>query len=104
MAPNRLGAKKRNKGPVVRKFAHSILICLDLLFRNKLIHCDLKPENVLLKQQGRSGLKVRSVIMECTPETEGCNGLKVGGSITMKCTSKTAEAQWAKGKICNHGM
>ncbi|VDP15363.1 unnamed protein product [Onchocerca flexuosa] len=43
---------------LVRKFAHSMLQCLDLLNRNRLIHCDLKPENVLLKQQGRSGIKV----------------------------------------------
>jgi len=43
---------------LVRKFAHSILQCLDALFRNRIIHCDLKPENILLKQQGRSGIKV----------------------------------------------
>eukprot|EP00096_Caligus_rogercresseyi_P006368 TRINITY_DN2274_c0_g1_i1.p1 TRINITY_DN2274_c0_g1~~TRINITY_DN2274_c0_g1_i1.p1 ORF type:complete len:706 (-),score=255.06 TRINITY_DN2274_c0_g1_i1:2312-4429(-) len=43
---------------LVRKFAHSLLQCLDLLYRNGIIHCDLKPENVLLKQQGRSGIKV----------------------------------------------
>lgn len=43
---------------LVRKFAHSVLQCLDTLHRNKIIHCDLKPENVLLKQQGRSGVKV----------------------------------------------
>lgn len=43
---------------LVRKFAHSILQCLDGLYRNNIIHCDLKPENVLLKQQGRSGAKV----------------------------------------------
>ncbi|XP_023327593.1 dual specificity tyrosine-phosphorylation-regulated kinase 2 [Eurytemora carolleeae] len=43
---------------LVRKFAHSLLQCLDTLFRNKIIHCDMKPENVLLKQQGRSGIKV----------------------------------------------
>lgn len=42
----------------MRKFAHSLLLCLDLLYKNRLIHCDLKPENVLLKQQGRSGIKV----------------------------------------------
>lgn len=45
---------------LVRKFAHSLLQCLELLQRNRLIHCDLKPENVLLKQQGRSGIKVVS--------------------------------------------
>lgn len=43
---------------LVRKFAHSLLQCLDILYRNKVIHCDLKPENVLLKQPGRSGIKV----------------------------------------------
>lgn len=43
---------------LVRKFAHSILQCLDCLFRNRIIHCDLKPENILLKQPGRSGIKV----------------------------------------------
>ncbi|KAF8375772.1 mbk-2, partial [Pristionchus pacificus] len=43
---------------LVRKFAYSMLQCLELLSSNKLIHCDLKPENVLLKQQGRSGIKV----------------------------------------------
>lgn len=43
---------------LVRKFAHSLLQCLDALHKNKIIHCDMKPENVLLKQQGRSGIKV----------------------------------------------
>ena len=43
---------------LVRKFAHSILLCLDVLYRNRIIHCDLKPENILLKQPGRSGIKV----------------------------------------------
>ena len=43
---------------LVRKFAHSILMCLDALYRNRIIHCDLKPENILLKQPGRSGIKV----------------------------------------------
>jgi len=43
---------------LVRKFAHSLLTCMEILHRNKIIHCDMKPENVLLKQQGRSGIKV----------------------------------------------
>ena len=74
----RLIKKNRFQGfslQLVRKFAHSILQCLDALYRNKIIHCgkkridlflkkiinkvslDLKPENILLKQQGRSGIK-----------------------------------------------
>ncbi len=43
---------------VVKKIAHSILKCLDGLSKNKIIHCDIKPENILLKQQGHSGIKV----------------------------------------------
>lgn len=43
---------------LVRRFAYSILKCLEALYANKIIHCDLKPENVLLKQQTRSGIKV----------------------------------------------
>jgi tRNA A-37 threonylcarbamoyl transferase component Bud32 len=43
---------------LVRKFAHSMLQCLELLHRNRLIHCDLKPENVLLKTPNRSSIKV----------------------------------------------
>jgi tRNA A-37 threonylcarbamoyl transferase component Bud32 len=43
---------------LVRKFAHSMLSCLDLLHKNHLIHCDLKPENVLLRTPTRSSIKV----------------------------------------------
>ena len=46
---------------LVRKFSHSLLQCLDALYKNKIIHCDMKPENVLLKQQGRSGIKVCAI-------------------------------------------
>ena len=43
---------------LVRKFAHSMLKCLVLLYNQRIIHCDMKPENVLLKTPGRSGIKV----------------------------------------------
>ncbi|XP_071442006.1 dual specificity tyrosine-phosphorylation-regulated kinase 2-like [Hetaerina americana] len=43
---------------LVRKFAHSMLKCLEALYKNQIIHRDMKPENILLKQVGRSGLKV----------------------------------------------
>ncbi|KDR18363.1 dual specificity tyrosine-phosphorylation-regulated kinase 4 isoform X2 [Zootermopsis nevadensis] len=43
---------------LIRRFAYSLVQCLKLLHRESIIHCDLKPENVLLKQRGSSSIKV----------------------------------------------
>ncbi|KAK6632333.1 Dual specificity tyrosine-phosphorylation-regulated kinase 2 [Polyplax serrata] len=43
---------------LIRRFAHSLVQCLRLLQKENIIHCDLKPENVLLKQRGSSSIKV----------------------------------------------
>ncbi|CAA9997622.1 unnamed protein product [Nesidiocoris tenuis] len=43
---------------LIKKFAHSLVQCLKLLYKENIIHCDLKPENVLLKQRGSSCIKV----------------------------------------------
>ena len=29
-----------------------------VLYREKIIHCDMKPENILLRQKGSSAIKV----------------------------------------------
>ena len=77
----RIDKAKKNKFQgfslqLVRKFAHSLLQCLDTLYRNKIIHCDMKPENVLLKQQGRSGIKVSLLFLSRSQpsETNRANG------------------------------
>ncbi|GAB0100122.1 Dual specificity tyrosine-phosphorylation-regulated kinase [Sergentomyia squamirostris] len=43
---------------LIRRFCNSIVKCLKLLYQENIIHCDLKPENVLLKQRGSSSIKV----------------------------------------------
>ncbi|XP_015427844.1 PREDICTED: dual specificity tyrosine-phosphorylation-regulated kinase 4 [Myotis davidii] len=43
---------------VVRRFTLSVLKCLQMLYLEKIIHCDLKPENIVLHQKGQVSIKV----------------------------------------------
>lgn len=43
---------------LVRQFARSLLECLEALARHGIVHRDMKPENILLKQRGGNGIKV----------------------------------------------
>ncbi|KAM8804031.1 dual specificity tyrosine-phosphorylation-regulated kinase 4 [Rhynchonycteris naso] len=43
---------------VVRCFTFSILKCLQMLYVEKIIHCDLKPANIVLYQKGQISVKV----------------------------------------------
>ncbi|CDH53260.1 dual specificity tyrosine-phosphorylationregulated kinase 2 [Lichtheimia corymbifera JMRC:FSU:9682] len=43
---------------LIRRFTIQLLNSLVLLRKHKLIHCDLKPENVLLKHPTKSSIKV----------------------------------------------
>uniref|UniRef100_M3YCP7 Dual specificity tyrosine-phosphorylation-regulated kinase 4 n=1 Tax=Mustela putorius furo TaxID=9669 RepID=M3YCP7_MUSPF len=43
---------------IVRRFTLSVLKCLQMLYVEKIIHCDLKPENIVLYQKGQVSVKV----------------------------------------------
>lgn len=43
---------------LIRRFAIQILYALDYVRCENIIHCDLKPENIILKEKNKSGLKV----------------------------------------------
>lgn len=34
--------------PLIRRFAHALLLCLQLLQQERVIHCDLKPVSALV--------------------------------------------------------
>lgn len=50
---------------VVKKIGASLLISLAFMWRENIIHCDLKPENVLLRQPNRTGVKVIDLGSAC---------------------------------------
>ncbi|XP_038964751.1 dual specificity tyrosine-phosphorylation-regulated kinase 4 isoform X1 [Rattus norvegicus] len=43
---------------IVRRFTLSVLKCLQMLYVEKIIHCDLKPENIVLYHRGQVTVKV----------------------------------------------
>jgi dual specificity tyrosine-phosphorylation-regulated kinase 2/3/4 len=43
---------------LIRKFAVSLLHALDFLRQQRIVHCDLKPENVLLRAPNRSAVQL----------------------------------------------
>merc|ERR1719355_439189 len=50
---------------LIRRFAIQLLAALRFLRKQRIIHCDFKPENVLLKNPTKSGIKVIDVGSSC---------------------------------------
>lgn len=43
---------------LVRRFAIQLLVSLHYMKEHNIIHCDMKPENILLRKPNKSGIKV----------------------------------------------
>jgi len=50
---------------LIRRFAVQMLTALRALRKLRIIHCDLKPENVLLRQPNKSGIKIIDLGSSC---------------------------------------
>ena len=50
---------------LVVRFAIQILQSLLFLRKYSIIHCDLKPENIMLKQKNKTGIKVIDIGSGC---------------------------------------
>ena len=56
---------------LIRRFTTQMLGSLVLMRHHRVVHCDLKPENVLLRHPAKSGLKVIDFGSSCFEHEKG---------------------------------
>lgn len=54
--------------PLIRRFARQLLACLALLQNKRIIHCDMKPENILLCESRKADVRVIDFGSSCKEE------------------------------------
>lgn len=47
------------------KFAIQILHSLNFLKQNNIVHCDIKPENIMLKDHNKTGIRIIDLGSSC---------------------------------------
>ena len=60
---------------LIRRFTTQMLASLALMRHHRIVHCDLKPENVLLKHPAKSAIKVIDFGSSCFEHEKGSEGL-----------------------------
>lgn len=56
---------------LIRRFTTQMLGSLALMRHHRVVHCDLKPENVLLRHPAKSGIKVIDFGSSCFEHEKG---------------------------------
>jgi serine/threonine protein kinase len=68
---------------VIRRVAHQVLQCLEFLVRQSIVHSDIKPENLLLVERGKTAVKA-----------SGLAGAGRGGALDALLGQRRRLAQW----------
>ena len=95
----RPGGARSRAGAAICSFGRQLLRCLDLLDRLKIIHCDLKPENVLLVPNRSTAVKVIDFGSSCFVNETGTKRPRTRDRVqarTLTCPAMRPRARAAR--------